>query len=377
MLAWIHMDVEAASVAEAGLHKYPGNSIFINQLIYLLRVSGRADEALALSKRLTADHPDQPDHWNNTGWNYLALGEPDSAEAAFQRALDIDPDLIWRRINILVCAYFRGDVKDAIEQYREFDLTEITDASRQRILTGGFGLAQFLAERGQYKKASAILDSVLEESDWSLIYGPTVYFHFLLPSIPEKIKELRRGLEASIDELENAPGPEQAFRARWDIVEYLIALDSTEVARPYYKAWCEAVPTIFVKNSYWWKVNAQFALADGRPEDALRYYQELERTGNKHGSTFDIIRRSNIARAHRMLGRLDEAARTLEDLIELYKGHYIGWYKLGLIYDEMGRAEKATEAYKKFLDGWSEADPGLGQVDQARRRLETLSDRTQ
>ena len=46
---------------------------------------------------------------------------------------------------------------------------------------------------------------------------------------------------------------------------------------------------------------------------------------------------------------------------------------LGKIYEEKGWNGKAIEHYEKFLDLWKDADPGIAEVDDARRRLAGLN----
>jgi serine/threonine protein kinase/predicted Zn-dependent protease len=54
---------------------------------------------------------------------------------------------------------------------------------------------------------------------------------------------------------------------------------------------------------------------------------------------------------------------------ELYAKSF---YMLGKIYDEQGNRLKAKENYEKFLDLWKNADPGLTEVDDAKKKLAEL-----
>jgi tetratricopeptide (TPR) repeat protein len=47
-------------------------------------------------------------------------------------------------------------------------------------------------------------------------------------------------------------------------------------------------------------------------------------------------------------------------------------YKLGKIHEEMNNIETAKKEYAKFLDLWKDADPGIAEVDDARKRLARL-----
>jgi serine/threonine protein kinase/predicted Zn-dependent protease len=48
------------------------------------------------------------------------------------------------------------------------------------------------------------------------------------------------------------------------------------------------------------------------------------------------------------------------------------FYMLGKIYEQQGDTAKAIEHYEKFLDLWKDADPGISEVDNARKRLAGL-----
>ena len=45
---------------------------------------------------------------------------------------------------------------------------------------------------------------------------------------------------------------------------------------------------------------------------------------------------------------------------------------LGKIYEQQGERVKAIEHYKKFLELWKDADPGIVEVEDAKKRLAEL-----
>ena len=48
------------------------------------------------------------------------------------------------------------------------------------------------------------------------------------------------------------------------------------------------------------------------------------------------------------------------------------FYMRGKIYEQQGKTSKAIEHYEKFLFLWKDADPGIAEVEDARKRLAGL-----
>ena len=70
----------------------------------------------------------------------------------------------------------------------------------------------------------------------------------------------------------------------------------------------------------------------------------------------------------------DEALALHEGVLRVRGGHALSHYHLGVIYQEMGSVEDAERQFTRFLEMWSNADEGLPELVDARRRLVDLAD---
>ncbi len=87
----------------------------------------------------------------------------------------------------------------------------------------------------------------------------------------------------------------------------------------------------------------------------------------------------SLVLAYYKSGDLDKARETYENITSLTPGRFLygdifakSFYMLGKIYEHKGQKEKAIENYTKFLDLWKDADPGLPEFEDAKKRLSSL-----
>ncbi|MGB6340299.1 MAG: tetratricopeptide repeat protein, partial [Candidatus Aminicenantaceae bacterium] len=87
----------------------------------------------------------------------------------------------------------------------------------------------------------------------------------------------------------------------------------------------------------------------------------------------------SLALAFYRSGDVKKAQEQYENLIALTPGGLFygdiytkSFYMLGKIYEQQGDTSKAIENYERFLDLWKDADPGMAEVEDARKRLTGL-----
>jgi tetratricopeptide (TPR) repeat protein len=103
---------------------------------------------------------------------------------------------------------------------------------------------------------------------------------------------------------------------------------------------------------------------------------DFENLGDEynHAMYFD-----GLARANYESGDLDKARKEFEKITFLTIGrvghgdlYAKAYYMLGKIAEQQKDKARAVENYRKFLDLWKDAEPGLPEVEDARKRLAGL-----
>ncbi len=75
----------------------------------------------------------------------------------------------------------------------------------------------------------------------------------------------------------------------------------------------------------------------------------------------------------------ESARKWYEKIFNLTSGRiYYGdiyaksFFMMGKIYEQKGWKGKAIESYRKFLDLWKDADPGITEVEDAKKRVAAM-----
>jgi len=377
---WFHwLPAEAVAVAEEGLRLYPDDSIlggpsYLGTLVTL----GRTEEALRATQSWVKRHPGEPNSWDELGWRYLAVGLPDSAEAAFRKAVELDPT--WNPQNFCYCDYHRGDLKGATSCFEKvLEQTNLGELKRHDLVVlspFGINLAALYIEAGRYQKAR---DVIREYMTFPGIDLPEFRLFVEMGQAQEVIGLYRQWTLYWMEQDAKSMPPDSVhFTAEDSTIGFypralgraLAMLGDAEGARKAAKKLSEVASGGGGMARYdAVEAEAWAALADHDPKTALECLGKMKKCGVFIGGYLDIDYRTALAMAYRMEGRLQEAADVHKEMLRIYGGHALSHYELGQIYEEMKRPTDAKKEYAKFLEMWSEADEGLPQLIDARRRL--------
>jgi len=131
--------------------------------------------------------------------------------------------------------------------------------------------------------------------------------------------------------------------------------------------------------SYYDFLLGSIELERGNYSKAVRFLEKVLMDNDN-----DIEYSYSAAQAYYGEGNLEKAQKVCEKILSLTLRRYgIGhpryfdlfaksYYILGKIYEKKGWPGKAIEHYEKFLDLWKDADPGIVEVEDARKRLAGL-----
>lgn len=366
---------EAVSVSRQGLALYPDEWAFVDLIGSSLGALGFLDEALEVTRAYAEKHPEEARAWISVAGQYLQMAQPDSAESASRRALEIDANSVDAQYYISYCNYYRGNIKRAIEtQERLLAQSDLLTGQRIELLTSAWwspNLPMLYAESGRFKKALELYEEArqfVSDPDDEFTIGHRRSRILLRMGRAEEVLHWARGVAGRFT------GRPHMFNCIKLEVRALVALDSLDAARSAQAKFLAAQPAsgrapLFPMD----KVRAEIALAEGDPEAALAILHDMKRRGMpQEAGLWNIEWKEDLARAHRMAGRLDEAAAVHEKMLREISGHFLSHYQLGQIYEEMGRRTEAAKEYKRFLEMWSEADEGLPQLEDAEKRLTKL-----
>jgi tetratricopeptide (TPR) repeat protein len=297
---------EALEVALRGLERDPENADLYNQLSGVYNNLGRLPEGLAAARRYVELSPGEPNALDTLGLAFQAAGRYEEAIAAYREALRKKPDFEMVNLHLGNTYAALGRYREAMEQFRRFGELSGTDHGSRRA------------------------------------HASLAFVHLARRELAEAAREAALGFD------------------RTAVIVALARHDLAEARRI-----ASAMPAETHREALF--PRASLALREGEPERALALLREML----KHRAPLWTIQTSEdeLANALLSLKRHDEAIAEYRRVLAMNPRFPLARYRLGLALEGKGERELARQAYRQFLLDWKDADPGLAEPADARRRL--------
>jgi len=343
---------------------------------------GRYEQARQAIERYLKTSSDSAFAHGDIASVYTFEGKYDLALAETDKAFALSPTEPLIRLRAGEAAMLMGDFQRAEQELQEFAESGIPAKMpwRRRGLT-----CLYLAQ-GKYEKALEQIGLVMDEAGkageptW---LGASNFFTTLVYGGAGRPAEALKAAEQSY-RIAEADGNLAMMRfALWAKGAAYLGLKSPAEAQKAADEGKALIEKSMNRKSIrgLWNLRAQIDFANGdyarAVENAKAAVDSLGPQSSK--SNTDAYYYASLARAYEAIGDIEGARKTYEGLQKLTSGRIFGgnlyalsFYRLGLIAEKQGDKAGARRNYEKFLDLWKDADPGIPEVEDARKRLAGL-----
>jgi tetratricopeptide (TPR) repeat protein len=405
--------------------KFPKEKEGHFNLGYSYQIRGMYEESIAEFQKALELDPDMGHAYNGIAYSYSDLGEFEKAIEYFQKYIVRYPEDA-NPVDSLAEQYFRmGRLDEALAEYKKA-------LEMQSDLGSDFRIAYIYALEENYAEAMRWIDSFIDHAPSDGIKAEGLYFRaiydFMSGKVGQAFRDLERGAELA-DQVGNEPRKASMDFVRgcfyYDLGEFDLSQKNIQkmydVRLDLYpnsksdKAWhhfflgltdvragrVESAKSNLEKmmshvagldpfltfvasvRSDW--LQAEIWVADGLMDKAIEL---LESQGSGIAPYLEVgyvgpynipMIRDTLGRAYLENGDIDGAIAFYEKKItfdpqskERRLIHPKYRYLLGKLYEKKGDAAKAIEQYERFLELWKDADPGLPELADAKKRLVQL-----
>jgi tetratricopeptide (TPR) repeat protein len=355
-------------------------------LSVVYRAKGLYDKAKEVLEYYLNNISDNAEIHNQLALTYLCQKKYDLSLVEVGKALSMDPDNYFYFLTKGDIYHCKGDLIKAEKEYQKvLELEEKTALLHGRQRLGALYLSQGRFEKSEEQlKQGIILAKEIVEKRWeSSLQLDYTYRYLKSGRFKEALKEFQNAQEAAIQ------GESlflQIFSLHYKGIAYLEMKSMDEAQRA--------------------AAELKELIESGMNKKAIRYYHHLmgmiELKRKNFSKAVESFKRGisllqyqcyfeypqwltpdshalfmePLALAYYKMGDLDKAQEEYEKIISLSRGRlffgdiYVkSFYMLGKIYEQKGWRGKALEHYEKFLDLWKNADPGIAELEDAKKRL--------
>ncbi len=364
----------------------------LNLLAIIYRGTGDYEKSLELFRRYAAVSPGDANPFDSMAWTYFRMGDFDRAREKFEEALEVKPDFYFSLKGLLYLCALEQDYPEAMIWAGQF-LSRIQ--SPGLLVEGLWCRALLEFWQGQIEAALKTLQEADELAEKISSKDLLVFEDFMRGCIRLERGEpelARKYLQSCWDhEMQTYPLSRQLTKIIYAYELGLIELQLGHMDSARSRSADIKANLTKLGDNFTWDVSVydellstEILLREGKPKAAIDLLAKMPQQRPPvafGGSLFPVgyafpSLKDVRARAYQQNGETDKAIAEYDRLVTLGPQnisraliHPLNYYRLAKLYEQKGDKAKAGENYRRFLGLWKDADTGLPEVADARKRL--------
>jgi len=363
----------------------PRNALALENKVFIYTAKGLYEKAIELCLAGQEAFPKGAFFLRQLPLLHLIQGRNDLASAELEKALARMPDKLELQEVKGHLYHLKGDFPAARRVYEQIQRSgeAIPDALDLR---GRFWLTHLLLEQGEYRQAQkGILEGIALAQEGNRV-GDEIDYRLLLAYSELQIRQFSRAAEALNPVFEMAQ-KNIALGIQKNLLHLLglasLGMGQIEEAKRISQELRQAIEKASFPSQMrrYDHLMGHIALAEGHPDQAVPHFEHAVSLLPSQRENMDeqAFYRNSLAAAYYQSGSWSRALETYQGIVSLTTGR-ICWgdiyarstYWLGKLYQRTENKAAAVAHFENFLGLWKNADPGLPEVEDAKKQLDDL-----
>jgi len=368
---------KAVEYYEEAIQRGDRSSVVYTNLASVYREIGRYDKARQLLESYIKTVSDLPSIHDELSNLHIDQGDLDLALVEAEKAFLLDPSdpAIFLRKGAIY-RYMGDPVKAETEFQKARQSSEMIGK-----IAGGVWLNYLYSEQGRFDESANIVNQDFEmlkkagQGVWVARYHLGFSRAFLQRGQPQKALNEAKQAWIAADNLEHIRYKRDALHQKGLVLLSLDDVSEAEKTADQLKELIEAGLNNKIIHLYY-HLRGEIELQKGNHSQAIDFFQQALALLGYGPLTIDALYINSLAQAYYQSGDLNKALFEYERITSLTTGrldrgaiYAKSFYMLGRIHEQQGDTAKAKENYEKFLFLWKNADPGIPEVEETKKRL--------